>query len=92
MSLGKQAVSVAIKQVGAKENPLGSNWGKPIQDYLKSVGINFPASWCMAFVYWCFEQIAMAKIHSLKVVGCCIVGITQSLIELLENQKRATSS
>jgi len=61
MALGKQAINVALKQVGAKENPLGSNWGKPIQDYLKSVGINFPASWCMAFVYWCFEQISNGK-------------------------------
>lgn len=56
MTLQQKALKVAIGQIGQKENPLGSNWGKPVQDYLKSVGINFPASWCMAFVYWCFEQ------------------------------------
>ena len=56
MTLQQQALKVAISQLGQKENPLGSNWGKPVQDYLKSVGINFPASWCMAFVYWCFNQ------------------------------------
>lgn len=52
----ENALEVAKTQVGQKEKPLGSNWGKPIQDYLKSVGIGFPASWCMAFVYWCFDR------------------------------------
>jgi len=56
MSLGTDALKVAITQLGQQEKPLGSNWGKPVQDYLKSVGIGFPASWCMAFVYWCFNQ------------------------------------
>lgn len=54
--LGKSALKVATTQIGKCENPLGSNWGTPVKDYLASVGINFPASWCMAFVYWCFEQ------------------------------------
>ena len=54
MSLQKQALAIAITQLGQHENPLGSNWGKPVQNYLKAVNIPFPASWCMAFVYWCF--------------------------------------
>ena len=54
MTKQQQALKVAITQLGQHEQPLGSNWGKPVQDYLKSVGIAFPASWCMAFVYWCF--------------------------------------
>ena len=54
--LGKSALSVASSQIGKCEQPLGSNWGTPVKGYLASVGINFPASWCMAFVYWCFEQ------------------------------------
>jgi hypothetical protein len=58
MTLQQEALKIAISQLGQHEQPLGSNWGKPVQDYLKSVGINFPASWCMAFVYWCFEQVA----------------------------------
>ncbi len=41
-----------------QENPKGSNWGHPVQDYLASVGIYFPASWCMAFMYWCFDDAA----------------------------------
>lgn len=50
----------AISQVGKRENPVGSNWGEPVQSYLKSVGITFAASWCMAFVYWCFKEATSA--------------------------------
>jgi hypothetical protein len=50
-------LQTAISQIGQEEVPRGSNWGtkdKPaVINYLQSVGLNFPASWCMAFVYWC---------------------------------------
>ena len=46
-------LDVAISELGKQEIPLNSNWGEHVQKYLKSVGITFPASWCMAFVYWC---------------------------------------
>lgn len=49
-------LEVAITQIGKEEVPRGSNWGDTVKGYLHSVGIDFPASWCMAFVYWCFEQ------------------------------------
>lgn len=53
-------IQVAITQIGQEEVPRGSNWGtndKPaVINYLKSVGIGFAASWCMAFVYWCCKQ------------------------------------
>ena len=58
MTRSENALAVAVTQLGQQEKPLGSNWGKPVQDYLKSVGITFPASWCMAFVYWCFDKEA----------------------------------
>lgn len=56
-TLSLKALSVAKTQLGQQEKPLGSNWGHPVQDYLLSVGINFPASWCAAFVYWCYNQV-----------------------------------
>ena len=56
--LSDEAILVEISQVGQTEKPLGSNWGHPVQDYLASVGIDFAASWCMAFQYWSFEQAA----------------------------------
>jgi len=53
-------LQIAITQIGQEEVPRGSNWGtidKPaVINYLKSVGISFPASWCLAFVYWCCKQ------------------------------------
>lgn len=49
-------LQIAISELGKEETPRGSNWGPHVQKYLKSVGITFPASWCMAFVYWCVEE------------------------------------
>lgn len=46
-------IDIAIGEIGKQEIPRGSNWGPDVQKYLIAVGINFPASWCMAFVYWC---------------------------------------
>lgn len=54
--LSIKALEIAKTQLGQHEDPLGSNWGHPVRDYLASVGITFPAAWCMSFVYWCFKQ------------------------------------
>lgn len=59
MDLKTTALQIAQTQVGQTEKPLGSNWGMPVQNYLASVGINFPASWCMAFMYYCFDHAAL---------------------------------
>ena len=57
--LSDKSLQIAIGQLGQQEKPLGSNWGEPVKSYLKSVGIGFPASWCMAFGYWCFREAAV---------------------------------
>lgn len=54
--LSNKAIEIAITQLGKEEQPRGSNWGSDVKAYLNSVGINFPASWCAAFVYWCFRE------------------------------------
>jgi hypothetical protein len=54
--VSKAALAVAATQLGQQEHPFASNWGQPVQDYLASVDIHFPASWCMAFVYWSFQK------------------------------------
>lgn len=55
-----RALEIAASQIGTQEDPQGSNWSKDLTKgvpvYLKSVNINFPASWCMAFVYWCVQS------------------------------------
>ena len=53
-----KALVVALTQLGVQEKPKGSNSGPEVSGYLKSVGINFPASWCAAFVYWSHDQVA----------------------------------
>ena len=58
MKLSQKMLEIAITQLGKQENPLGSNWGVPVKSYLASVGIGFPASWCMAFVFWCAKTAA----------------------------------
>jgi hypothetical protein len=55
-NLSDKSLQVAISQLGKEEVPRGSNWGEPVRTYLKTVGITFPASWCMALIYWCFNE------------------------------------
>lgn len=56
--LSTLTLKIAKSQMGIGEVPRGSNWGEPVQTYLKSVGITTPAPWCMAFVYWCTNEAA----------------------------------
>lgn len=53
------ALAIAKSQVGVLEEPLNSNWGPQVGQYLRSIGLTFPASWCAAFVYWCVQQAAI---------------------------------
>lgn len=65
-------IKIAISQLQVQEEPKGSNWGKDVQKYLNSVGLNFPAAWCMAFVYWCYNEYykaAAAKNPLIKTGG-----------------------
>ena len=55
--LSERALEIAISQLGVREVG-GANKGPEVKKYLKSVGIDFPAPWCMAFLYWCYEQAA----------------------------------
>lgn len=54
-------LDVAVSQIGVLEAPLGSNRGTEVDEYLRAAGVD-PAegsfAWCMAFVYFCFEQAA----------------------------------
>lgn len=58
MQLQLQSLSVARSLVGVREEPSGSNSGKDVLAFLKSVGIDTPAPWCAAFVYHCIERAA----------------------------------
>jgi hypothetical protein len=55
-ALALRVLEIARQELGQQEDPKIPNWGDAPQKYLKSVGINFPASWCMAFSYWCVNE------------------------------------
>lgn len=58
LNLSDRVLSVAMSQIGFEEIPRGSNWGKHVEKYLRSVNITGPSAWCMAFVYWCVDTAA----------------------------------
>ena len=54
-------IDAATTQIGNLENPLGSNRGSEVDQYLKSVGLDsrddsYP--WCVAFTYFCYKKAA----------------------------------
>ncbi|MEQ6290551.1 CHAP domain-containing protein [Vogesella sp. GCM10023246] len=51
--IGLEALKVAATQLGAEEQPRGSNDGPRVREYLKAVKLGPGYAWCMAFVYWC---------------------------------------
>jgi len=56
--LMQKALEFAVSQIGVMERPPGSNKGKEVEEYLASVGLGGGFAWCMAFVYWCYNQAA----------------------------------
>ncbi|WP_415721670.1 CHAP domain-containing protein [Photobacterium ganghwense] len=58
----QKLLAVANGEVGVEEVPRGSNDGKRVREYLTSAGINVPAPWCMAFVYWCLQQVGVTGV------------------------------
>jgi peptidoglycan hydrolase-like protein with peptidoglycan-binding domain len=68
-----QSLATAVSQIGTLEEPLGSNRGPRVDQYLKSTGTPLGSAWCMAFVYWCFEHAAgnLAATNPLpRTAGC----------------------
>jgi hypothetical protein len=55
-SLLTLVLMIATQELGVKEDPPFSNRGKRITEFLASVGMDPGNPWCMAYVFWCFEQ------------------------------------
>jgi hypothetical protein len=55
-SIFRKVLDIASAEVGKLEDPIGSNKGKEIEKYQKATGIPVGSVWCMAFVYWCFDE------------------------------------
>jgi len=71
MTLQEKALDIAITQIGVQEDAAHTNKGPQVSKYLASVGLNPGYSWCMAFVYWNFEQAAeaMGRLNPLYKTG-----------------------
>jgi len=54
--LNIRAMFIMLSQVGLKEE--GNNHGQAVKLFLKSTGLGGGYAWCMAFVYWAFEEAA----------------------------------
>ncbi|MGE5344800.1 MAG: CHAP domain-containing protein [Acidithiobacillales bacterium] len=66
-ALREAAVDTALEEAEAKVRPKCDpgtpraqcrTWGEKIYKYQKSVGIAKGTDYCVAFVYWCFDQAA----------------------------------
>lgn len=57
MTLPKQVILQAKSQVKVQEWPLKNNKGPGVKKYLNSVGLDEGYAWCMAFVYWCTQEV-----------------------------------
>lgn len=70
MTLQQKALEIAKTQLGVHE--VGKdNHGPEVEKYLKSVGLGPGYSWCMAFVYWCYNEAskALAVANPMKKTG-----------------------
>lgn len=52
--LSLHALYLMVSQVGLKEK--GNNGGPAINAFLRSVGLGTGHAWCMAMIYWCFNE------------------------------------
>lgn len=72
--LMERALEKAVSQIGVREDPIGSNRGEKVEEYLRSVGRNPGDAWCMSFVYWCYQKAAedLESENPLVVTGHCL--------------------
>lgn len=72
--LAVAALGIAVTQIGVMEQPINSNSGPMVSEYLRSVGCPDGSSWCMAFVNWCFQHAAagQGKPDDFPKTGGCI--------------------
>jgi hypothetical protein len=57
----EKALEIAESQVGVMEQPPGSNRGPEVDEYVRRVGLNPKGhfAWCVAFLYFCFDEAAL---------------------------------
>nr|MBK9653627.1 CHAP domain-containing protein [Bacteroidota bacterium] len=72
----QKVLEIAVSQIGVSEDPNNKNRGLEVDEYLRRAGLEPKGqhySWCMAFVYWCFDEAAKSlgkKNPLVKTAGC----------------------
>jgi len=61
ITLSALVLEIATSQLGVREQPLGSNDGPQVRQYLQRAGGKAGDPWCMAFVYWSVDEAAKKK-------------------------------
>lgn len=59
-ALARRALAIAVAEINTMEQPIGSNSGPRVNQYLASTGTAPGNFWCMAFVHFCFMSAAQA--------------------------------
>lgn len=57
-----KAAGWCLSQKGVTEKPLGSNWGEPVETWIKFCGFTGPVFWCGCFVAYGAMKIAGAAV------------------------------
>lgn len=53
----EQLIKQARSQLYVQEWPIKNNKGPGVKKYLNSVGLGEGYAWCMAFIYWCVQEV-----------------------------------
>lgn len=58
----EEALAWCRKQLGVTESPAGSNWGHPVEDWIKWIGYTTAVPWCGVFAGYAATKIGGADI------------------------------
>lgn len=76
------AVRWGLAQQGTAEHPDGSNWGHPVEDWIKSTGYVSAVPWC-----GCFAKVAVVDHGKAKIPSPIRLGYTGNIISDAENNR-----
>lgn len=71
----KAAVRWALSQQGVTEHPAGSNWGPPVEDWIRSTGYTQPEPWC-----GCFAKVAVVDHGHARIPAPIHLGYTGNIV------------
>ena len=64
LPLRQLVIDIAATQIGVREQPVGSNRGPEVDQYIRSVGLDPTADsypWCVCFLHWVFGEATKLK-------------------------------